>query len=563
MKAIILAADGPSSTQGKYPRSMTLWENRKPVLSLLLSYLGYVGLAPDSICIVIGAGGFWDSAERKDLRFLEPYRVIRNPASRTTGSFDSLMLALSSMQLPENLLVVNGDLVPNLNTLRRVSGFQGQDVVFGRPPFWMGEKGLPIAFSREESSVVEVGEGARGRWPWALYAGMLCVSASTIEKLREKKAESDRRSSAVEQLISCSPATRFVNLAPSTEHQENEIADAELIGGSFAELSRLHLIRKEAVGEGKEKLIREISWLSALPTELAIHFPTVVAHHYDESKAWFEMPWYKQPSLRRQILLDSTSSDRVASALEVILDFMAAKVYTTNRRGVKVNEGLDWIDEHHFSRFFVRLDALRGSAPDVSSLLEAKSVIINDRKYPSLNAMVQEVQANSSLLKRLAPKFLGMVHGDLHFQNILVDLENEQGGFVLADPRGEVSFDYHYDLGKLWHSFNGLYDLIHTDRYLVEQVVRGRDTAEIRYQIGDANILANYKAINTALLQISEGGNLLFSEDNWLERAQFNEAMHFATVVPFHLRKDGKEERALVLVARATELFYEFLTQYA
>jgi hypothetical protein len=57
---------------------------------------------------------------------------------------------------------------------------------------------------------------------------------------------------------------------------------------------------------------------------------------------------------------------------------------------------------------------------------------------------------------------LKRIHGDLHFQNILIG--KEPSDFLLADPRGDLEgLDIYYDLGKLWHSFNGKYDLIHTD----------------------------------------------------------------------------------------------------
>ena len=62
----------------------------------------------------------------------------------------------------------------------------------------------------------------------------------------------------------------------------------------------------------------------------------------------------------------------------------------------------------------------------------------------------------------MVPKSLYQIHGDLHFQNILVG--DSSKNFILADPRGDKEgSDIFYDMGKLWHSFNGKYDLIHTD----------------------------------------------------------------------------------------------------
>lgn len=67
----------------------------------------------------------------------------------------------------------------------------------------------------------------------------------------------------------------------------------------------------------------------------------------------------------------------------------------------------------------------------------------------------------SDMYNCFTPQELVMIHGDFHFQNILIS--DDYSDFVIADPRGELAgSDIFYDFGKLWHSFDGKYDLIHT-----------------------------------------------------------------------------------------------------
>ena len=98
------------------------------------------------------------------------------------------------------------------------------------------------------------------------------------------------------------------------------------------------------------------------------------------------------------------------------------------------------------------------STTNPSSISQAAAV-------EALNGKQDFIVERSKLTNEMAPKALRMIHGDLHFQNILIDFGNKRK-FVLADPRGELGgSDIYYDLGKLWHSCNALYDFIHTDMF--------------------------------------------------------------------------------------------------
>jgi hypothetical protein len=85
--------------------------------------------------------------------------------------------------------------------------------------------------------------------------------------------------------------------------------------------------------------------------------------------------------------------------------------------------------------------------------------VFNGNAAPSLNQILGEVTA------AITPKpQLAVMHGDFHFANIFFDFRSL--GVKVVDPRGTINHqtsiygDRHYDVAKLAHSIDGLYDFI-------------------------------------------------------------------------------------------------------
>ena len=72
-----------------------------------------------------------------------------------------------------------------------------------------------------------------------------------------------------------------------------------LKGGSYANLIRKHIVRKEAKGLGIDKLKKEIDWLKNLPKNISDYFPTVIDDYRDKNTVWYDMPWYNNSTLRK------------------------------------------------------------------------------------------------------------------------------------------------------------------------------------------------------------------------------------------------------------------------
>lgn len=562
MRVVLLAATGGFPHLGRTPpRAFVPWENGQPVLSVLLDSICYLGILPSDITVVLGSESSRLDSPPQSVKFLAPYNTILNPRSSATGSAFSLFLALSQRGEGEDTVLLNGDLVANVSRLQRALAGIGEDAVYGRSPFWVAEKGIPLAFDVPSRKITQVGLGARSDWPWSLYAGIACVRKSTAEAIVKNWTAESEGLNAVELIFQTQPILKYVSLDESDLLPlEGLDVDRELVGGSFANLERRHVVRKSAQGEGVGKLRQEIAWLQNLDERVGKFFPAVVRHHESTDETSFEMPWYPLPSLRRQLMLGRLLPEEGAVRLGSIIDFLETEIYPKNLRIIDSHEGEKWLRRHHLDRFVERFDVLRRTSPRLATVIDKKIFDINGVRYDGIHDSLSRVFDNAEWLKRLIPRRLGFVHGDLHFQNILVG--ESASDFILADPRGETAFDYHYDLGKLWHSFSGLYDFIHVERFTVKNLEIAENSVRVEFSLAEPGILGRYREVGSLVAGLVEGSNLLSSEENWLERTLFNEAMHFLTLPIFHIKNDPTEDRAMILFLRGVELLNQFVARF-
>jgi hypothetical protein len=109
-------------------------------------------------------------------------------------------------------------------------------------------------------------------------------------------------------------------------------------------------------------------------------------------------------------------------------------------------------------------DAAESSARDLGRLLRGGEILMDKRRLMVPSQIADLIQAKPELYERLCPPFLSLVHGDLHFRNILLDDRLPLMMPVkLIDPRGKGQAaglargvgDPACDIGKLLHSSEG------------------------------------------------------------------------------------------------------------
>ncbi|MGN9920257.1 hypothetical protein [Micromonospora palomenae] len=178
------------------------------------------------------------------------------------------------------------------------------------------------------------------------------------------------------------------------------------------------------------------------------------------------------------------------------------------------------------------------SYPYLLPLLTGQTVTVNGRPLQGLARSWRDVVDRKSVVRLLTPAEIGLIFGDMHCGNILVD----GSGTEVVDPRGGPLLPTAYDLGKLVQSVEGGYGAIMAGRY------RLRCTAEDEYEI-DVDTPPGYAALATWLHQ--------GLGDHRYQQALYQAAQHFLAMLPHH----ASARRETVALALSGILQFERLRE--
>lgn len=327
--------------------------------------------------------------------------------------------------------------------------------------------------------------------------------------------------------------------------------DKDFFEGDFKEsgsgvntkLVLVNRVRKEATNERMEKLIDEVNFINNIPDKFKEYFPEIIHYGVEGGTSFYEMQHYSLPSLRRLIFTNNLSVEDVVSWMDKITNFsMELHSYE------KIDLPENYMNEMHWDRFFTRKEELEQKGFD-SNLLNSKHISINGEVYLNADPIVKFLQTKES---ELMPEFVGRwSHSDLHFSNILIDLENDT--FRCIDPRGYDYCDPYYDFGKLWHSVNGKYEMVANDMW---------ESEGNTYSLTDNTYFTFLEELKELLPERIFYKYGKESTEDIMKKVEFNEAMHFITLVPFQLVHDGVETRAKVAYYIGVELLNAFIKKY-
>lgn len=330
------------------------------------------------------------------------------------------------------------------------------------------------------------------------------------------------------------------------------IIENESGSGTQTKVYMVSRVLKEATDERMDKLVDEISFLESIPKKFKNHFPKIVLSEKNSSskKVYYEMEHYELPTIRRLILSELISAEKLLYWTDRITK-LSMEMYDYER----IETPHNYIQKMHYERYDNRMSELVKKSDQFEKLLKEKTLIINDKSYENIPTLFKKIK-DKKFETKVQPEFVGRwSHSDLHYSNILLDEDNDS--FILIDPRGYQYCDYYYDFGKLWHSVNGMYELISSRIFKLETL--------------NANSY-NFNFTNTDIVKImhlvkKELPNILkkySSEpyDEMIMKTEFNECFHFVTLVPFLLEFDGKNQKALAAYLQATVLWNKFFNKY-
>lgn len=545
MKVIILAADVGLPNQDQPIPKCLLKLKESTILEYQISKLKEFGLN-EIITVVGGEGDCWREPVYEKIKRVSPRMIINKKNIITKNAF-SFYIGTDNIE-SESVLVIDGDLVFTEGMIRELITTKYENVLISRPALSISERGGKIVLSN--SRMIKAGTKVDVEdFPWHIYSGVAKFGEKAIKVIRsyiEKKPNADLLD-AIGEICKSHPFYAV------SSFQKEESKQKSVIGGSYANVEIKKIIRKEAKGLGKQKLIDEINWLKSLPPNISEHFPQIKDYGISEEIVYLEQPFYELPSLRDLLFNQAIDSKRALKILDRILHFMFEKVYLRETK----QPPIDYLDELHFYRVWHRLNKTERDANIFKEIINAKKVELNGETLINVPPLISYLENNRNARDQLTPDFVSnFVHSDMHFENILVDLDNED--FILIDPRGYNECDYYYDFGKLCHSVNGMYDFIHEGRFILDWELKD-DMIIATLEIPDSEIVREYREIKSGILELFKKYS---HNKDYLKRARFNEAMHFCSDMPFHLKYDNKEKKAIAIYLTGVKLLNDFVNDY-
>lgn len=297
-------------------------------------------------------------------------------------------------------------------------------------------------------------------------------------------------------------------------------------------------IRKTSSNE--ETLKQEIMWYLEIPREIEYMVPRVFDYSLEKNEMFIELEYYPYNTLHELFVFGNLAFKdwiKIFQGIKNLLDDFGN--YSIDAKDSQI----DFIDIY-IKKTLYRLDLIKDN-PIFENYFE-RPFVINGVKFVSLNAIINIIENDLDKYIMTSDAYR-IIHGDLCFSNILVD--DNLSSIKLIDPRGNfgkstIYGDFRYDLAKLLHSFDGMYDFIITDKFDISiQSKLGIDT--ISFNIGTPYI--KYDLLECFSLVFSEEINLIS-----INELRLIESLLFFSMIPLH---SDFPSRQLAMLFNAIQLF--------
>jgi hypothetical protein len=195
---------------------------------------------------------------------------------------------------------------------------------------------------------------------------------------------------------------------------------------------------------------KEIEWYRSLGANNNVA-PCFHGGFYDQYLAIYELEFLEQFRSLGSVFCDNNIGfddlkKYVAKSVEILFELYNSKnIFTL---------GAVEIERLYWRKISLRMNEAK-CILWLRELLALKNVVINGCEYLGVPLIMEKI-SQERYLEKFVPQSVGFIHGDLHFGNILINGDSVK----FVDPNGATRMPIEYDLGKLLHSFHGLYDYI-------------------------------------------------------------------------------------------------------
>ena len=524
--------------------------NEMNVLERQISLLNVNGFANDDICVLFGTNGIWSvESVKKRTESIKTRKLFTDK-----NNLLSKDIFCNDFFKDEDLLIIEGNQVFDIAILSRLRRYSQRNVLVANKLIEPDETKHVLVL--EGNRVTAIMEPELMSFPWIAFSGIARISSDALKELRHVVVAPMPILEAISGILDKTEVLA-IDYEDLLYGRLNGGHSDELTGGSYAKLNYRLVVKKTGSGEGRAKLINEINWLLDLPQQLKPYFSGVLEYDVESPEVYFDVPYYGSRNLREYIFDGHFDSDATIAFLKKLLDWLFDAVYS--RRISKAPAG--WAREKHVRRVLGRLVECSEKSPVLKRMISAQYLEINGIRYRNIKEIFSEIEENTEFLTAINPQDLIMIHGDLHFQNILVYPGNDKG-FMLVDPRGELDgSDLYYDMGKLLHSFHGKYDFVHSDQFRLS-LSWHEGIPSAHYELTNSFSENVYDEIFQKFMAFIQKCDMIRNDPYWEMKALFSEAAHFSSVATFHIGKTKTADRAVVLYLIGVKLANEFYERY-
>jgi len=488
---------------------------------------------------------------------LKPYcnNIVINEDYNVTQPPYSVQIGLNSIESDDSVLIVDGDLIFNDDVIKEIK--KNLDVsklvtYIAKSPIEAGSR-----VELKNNRVIKIGRYISPQFPFQIHAGITYITKNDFATYKEFINKNQYKRTEMHVLLN--DFCKEVNLESINIDKESiglQPKSIALDGGSFSSVTvtkDANIIQKQCTKDTK-RIINEIQFLQNLPEHAKPYFTEILECEILPDFVSYKMPLYNYSSLKKLILSNTIKTETAIGFIKHLCVFLRDNIYNTQ----KIEASNAYTESVHYHRVLARKDITIQKSPIFKSIFDADRIYINGVEHQNAIAIVNQMIKCDSFNECIKPKHLSLIHGDLHFDNILLDLENSGSDYVfkLVDPKGFKSGDYAYDMSKIIHNINGLYDLIYEYMFDLDYKIEN-NVLNANLNIFDCEAKSKMETLNKYLIPEL---NSVFSETDsmWYKRAKFIEAINFCCLQPFHLVGDNVEKKAIAMYLVGVQLINQF-----
>lgn len=322
-------------------------------------------------------------------------------------------------------------------------------------------------------------------------------------------------------------------------HLDNYISVKKDVESRF--FNTLDIDRRKGVitktSQEKAKFLNEIKWYLKLPEELQWLAPRIFEYSLRYEQPFIKMEYYSYTTLHDVYIYGNCSLNRWNVIFDTLLDVQ--KDFARYSLELDASQRENIVDQLYVTKTKQRLKSL-----EESSLFKPffnNSFYVNDVEQSSLKKFLDNLDTVVTEIGLYDISSLSIIHGDFFFANILYEVNSNI--VRLIDPRGDfggygIYGDSRYDVAKLSHSVDGMYDFIIEDLFELEASERS-----ISYSIKCDPIHIKIKKLYYKRFTSKE-----------IQIIKFIQSLLFLSMIPLHA---DFPKRQLVMLGTGMRLFNE------